>query len=71
VIVGVLVVVHGFLPVNAREVRRRFPVHQNATALRGADLIGGHAEHPPGRGVEHSLKQLAAELQTEVSKFSV
>jgi hypothetical protein len=25
----------------------------------------------PGLGVEHSLKQLAAELQTEVSKFSV
>ena len=36
-----------------------------------ANHITGNTEHAPGRGVEHSLKQLAAELQTEVNKFSV
>jgi methyl-accepting chemotaxis protein len=55
---------------NAGEIDRNL-FEASAGVTNIADHIGGYTEHAAGRGVEHSLKQLAADLQTEVNKFSV
>jgi methyl-accepting chemotaxis protein len=56
---------------SAGEINRNL-LDASAGVTQIAHHIGGPtAEQATGRGVQHSLKQLAADLQTEVNKFSV